>query len=51
MENDVSANRYWYAYTITTKYAFTYYRIYANNLSYYVRCLTFSDALEFFMRQ
>lgn len=49
MENDVSENRYWYAYTIITKYAFAYYRIYANDLSYYVRCLTFSDALEFFI--
>lgn len=49
MGSDVSANLYWYAYTIITKYALPYYRIYANDLSYYVRCLTFSDALEFFI--
>lgn len=27
----------------------SYYRIYANDLSYYVQCLTFSDAQEFFI--
>jgi len=28
---------------------FSYYRIYANDLSYYVQCLTFSDTQEFFI--
>lgn len=49
MVNDISANRYWYAYTIIAKYAFAYYRVYANDLSYYVQCLTFSDTQEFFI--